>query len=131
MSNPIVAARYYALQDIDREAGVTRLRYITDVPGQQAVYIVKLQQADAYAAAVALDAQAPVPSYIAAEASGTGQTALAVAQAVLLLAGVWNDQIGPAIEGARLGGKTAVTAAETAEDIAAARDAAITALRAI
>lgn len=128
MSNPLVRARWYALRDIDDAAGRARLRYITDVPGQQAVYMVKLQQAQAYAAAFALSEQAAVPPYIAAEASATNETAAVVAANILALAGVWNEQVGPAIEGARMGGKAAVTAAQDLEQIEAARATAVLAL---
>lgn len=128
MSNPMVRARWYALRDIDEAAGRARLRFITDVPGQQAVYIVKLQQAQAYTAAVALDAQATVPPYIAAEAAATSQTAAQVAANVIALAAVWNEQAGPAIEGERMGGKAAVTAAQDLEAVEAARVAAVQAL---
>lgn len=122
------SARWYALRDIDDAAGRARLRFITDVPGQQAVYMVKLQQAQAYTAAVALDAQATVPPYIAAEAAATGQTAAQVAANVIALAAVWNEQAGPAIEGERMGGKSAVTAAQDLEAVEAARVAAVQAL---
>lgn len=128
MSDALFTARWYALRDIDDAAGRARLRFITDVPGQQAVYLVKLQQAQAYTAAVALDAQATVPPYIAAEASATGQTAQQVAANVIALATVWNEQAGPAIEGARMGGKAAVTAAQDLETAEAARVAAVQAL---
>lgn len=128
MSDPMFSARWYALRDIDDAAGRARLRFITDVPGQQAVYMVKLQQAQAYTAAVALDAQATVPPYIAAEAAATGQTAAQVAANVIALAAVWNEQAGPAIEGERMGGKSAVTAAQDLEAVEAARVAAVQAL---
>lgn len=128
MSNPMVRARWYALRDIDDAAGRARLRFITDVPGQQAVYIVKLQQAEAYTAAVALNAQAAVPPYIAAEAAATNQTAQQVASNVIALAAVWNEQAGPAIEGQRMGGKSAVLAAQSLESVDAARVAAVQAL---
>ena len=127
----ILFARLRAQRDIDRAAGAARLRYITDVAGQQAVYLVKLEQARSYIAAHALDAQALVPPYIAAEAAAVGMTALEVAQEVVELATAWNDVAGPAIEGARLGGKAAVQAADDEAAINAARDAAIAALAAI
>jgi hypothetical protein len=123
--------RVHAHRAIDAAAGDARLKYITDVAGQQAVYLVKLEQARAYIAAHALDAQAPVPPYIAAEAAAVGMTALDVAQEVVELATSWNDIAGPAIEGARLGGKAAVQAADDEAAINAARDAAIAALAAI
>jgi hypothetical protein len=124
----INAQRWQAHRDIDRVAGEVRLRYITDVPGQQAVYITKLQEAEAYAAAHALDSQAPVPPYLAAESAAMGDDAIDTAQMVLGLAAQWNGVLGPAIEAARVAGKAAVTAATTEQGIATARAAAIAAL---
>lgn len=128
--------RFRALAAVDNAAGIARKRYITDVPGQQAVYLVKLQEAQAYIAAHAADAQAAVPPYIGAEASATGQSAIAVANTVVALAAYWNGTVGPAIEGARLGGKAAVASADGVDEastiaaIEAARDAAVAALEA-
>lgn len=129
MSNMLVSAKHYASRDIDRVAGEARLRYITDVPGQQAVYLVKLSEAQAYAAAYAIDPESVPGPHLAAEASGTSQTAIAVAEAVIALAALWNDQLSPAIEGLRLGGKATVSAAADIAAVEAARDAAMAALR--
>lgn len=134
MSATIRKARYLAAGSIDAAAGQARRRYITDVPGQEAVYLVKLQEAQAYAAAHALDSGAAVPPYIGAEATAIGETAITVATTVIALASYWNGTVGPAIEGARLGGKAAVAAATGADEAAtlaaieAARVAAISTL---
>lgn len=112
----VAAARVYACADIDLAAGNARRRFITDVPGQEAVYITKLEQAKAYAAAHALNPAALVPPYIAAEAAAMGWTAIDTASNVIGLATLWNDQIGPAIEAARLGGKAAAMAAAGIDD---------------
>ena len=77
---------------------------------------------------MAADAQATVPPYIAAEAQAVGLTAAQLAQQVVDTAAVWNEQVGPAIEAARMGGKAAVTAAADAAAVDQARDAAIAAL---
>lgn len=131
-SQSIASLRWRARADIDQAAGDARTRYITEVAGQQATYMKKEQQALDYVAAHALDAQATVPPYIAAEATAMGTTALAAAQQVLALAAQWNEVLGPAIEGARLAGKRAVDeAAGTEEAIEAARVAARAALEAI
>lgn len=111
---------------IDAAAGAARLRFITDVPGQQAVYLLKLQEARALLA----DPQTPAP-HIAAEAAATGQPALATAQSIVDRANLWNVVLSPAIEGARLGGKAAVSAAATPDALAAALAAAVAALDAI
>jgi hypothetical protein len=134
---PPERARYLAQRDIDRAAGEARLRYITDVPGQQAVYLTKLAEATAYLAAYALDPQSIAPPHIAAEATATESTPLAVAQQVAGLGALWTEGLSPAIEAARLGGKRSVTLATGADDeaiaaaIEAARVAALAALDAI
>ena len=122
-------ARMKAKRLVDVAAGQARLRYITEVPGQQAVYLTKLAEASQYLAAHALDAQATPGPYLTAEAEATGSTALAVAQMVAYIAAAWNEQIGPAIESARLGGKAAVDAA-TGQDEAEILDAIESALAA-
>lgn len=116
---------------LDEQAGQVRLRYITDVPGQQAVYITKLEQARAFLAAHALNSGAAVPPYLAAEAGATGETALQVATAITTLATLWNEQLGPAIEGARLGAKRSVSAAQDEAAVAAALSAGMAALDAL
>lgn len=116
-----------ALAAIDAAAGAARLRYITDVPGQQAVYLLKLQEAEAL-----IDAPASEPGpHITAEAAATNSTPAAVAQLIASTAAYWNAIKSPAIEGARLGGKAAVAAAETEAEANAACDAALAALAAI
>jgi hypothetical protein len=131
MTRSLYGQKVLALRAIDQAAGVARLRYITDVPGQQAVYMVKLQEATAYLVAHGLDDQAPVPPYIAAEAASLGIAPVLVATQVVQLGTLWNEQLGPAIEGARLGGKRAVQDAATVEAVAAALAAALSALQAL
>lgn len=120
-----------ARAEIDAAAGQARLRYITDCAGQQAVYLLKLEEAQAYLAALPGNAQAPVPAHIAAEATATSAPAAAVAQMVADLAAYWNGALSPAIEGARMGAKAGVAAAADAAAVAAARNAGLAALAAI
>lgn len=127
----IAALKHYARQDIDRSAGVARLRYITDVPGQQGVYLVKLEQAQAFVAAYAASTSATAPPYIAAETAATGSTPIAAANNIVSIAAQWSNVIGPSIEQQRIAGKLAVTAAADEASIESARVAAINALDAI
>lgn len=113
---------------IDAEAGRARIRYITDVPGQEGVYLRKLTQATAFVAAAG---QGDVPPYIAAEAAATGLDPLPAAQAILAIAQQWDDVLSPAIEQHRIGGKRAVDQAADAAAVQTALDAAIAALRSI
>lgn len=111
---------------IDCAAGAARLRFITDVPGQQAVYMLKLQEAISLVASPG--ASAP---HIVSEAAATGKEPTQVAEAVIAMAGRWNSVASPAIEGARIGGKAAVTAARIADDRTALQAAAATAIAAL
>lgn len=121
---PLLECQQLASAEIDQAAGSARLRYITDVAGQQAVYIEKLQQAQAW---VASPTGTP-PPYIGAEAAAMNTDATTAANTVLATAEQWNGQLSPAIEGARRSGKIAVTAATTNAEVLAAKTAAITVL---
>lgn len=85
---------------IDRAAGAVRLRYITDVPGQQAVYMQKLEQAKLFIADN-LVADNLIP-YIIAEAEARNITNLAAAQLIIGIADFWNITVAPKIEGIRI-----------------------------
>lgn len=110
---PLSAVKARALAAIDEAAGKVRVKYITDIPGQEATYLAKAQQAKAYKDA---GYTGDVPPFIAAEAQ-YGLTAQQVADRVLLLEAQWQGVIGPAIEGARVGGKDAVNAAVTTQEV--------------
>lgn len=104
----LAAIKRDARSAIDAAAGEARMRYVTEVPGQQAVYLRKLEQARVFAAA---EGQGAPPAYIAAEALATGVAPLEAAQTILAIAQVWDEQLSPAIEALRIGGKRAVDAA--------------------
>jgi len=126
--NSISLIRWRACRDIDTAAGEARLRYITDVPGQSAVYLRKAEQAREFEAA---GFAGDVPPYIATEAGALGITAEQLARQVLDIAALWDDTLSPAIEAARIAGKQAAQAGETTEAVQAAAQAAIEALAAI
>lgn len=90
---------------IDREAGAARVRFISTGAGQDATYMVKGLQAEAFRAA---GYAGEVPPYIAAEAAATGQSEKAAADSILTVRDAWNNLIGPAIEALRIGGKKRV-----------------------
>jgi hypothetical protein len=114
--------------DIDAAAGAARLRYITDVPGQQVTYLRKAEQAAAFTAAGFVGG---VPAYIQAEADATGQTPAQACQSILAVSDLWEKQVGPLIEFERRRAKLAAAAAQTADDLATVRTAALVALAAI
>ncbi len=122
------SAKETARRRIDNEAGAARLRYITEVPGQQAVYMRKKEQATAYMAAIDGNPAATVPPYIASESAALQVPAAEVAQTVLVLAALWEDNLSPAIEATRVAGKAAVDAAEDLPGVDLAVAAAVSAL---
>lgn len=128
---PLDELQAQALAQIDQAAGAARLRYITEVPGQQAVYLSKEAQARQFkAAGYPADA---VPAYVAAEvqAMGEGATSQQAADAILAIAERWQGVLSPRLELERLKGKRAVQAATTAAAARMAAQAAIEALAAI
>jgi hypothetical protein len=129
------AIKRKAMRQVDLEAGAARLRYITEVAGQQVVYVRKRDQAVAYLAAVAADPEAdPLPTpgpYIAAEAAALGVTPAVLAEQIVATATAWEDTLSPAIEAARRSGKAAVAAAEDEAAVDSARAAAVAALSAL
>jgi len=104
---------------IDGAAGALRLRYITDVPGQQLTYERKEREARAFLEAD--DPDLAAFPFLAAEASATGVEAEEAAQTIVAAADLWSS-IGAAIERTRISAKRAVT---EAPDRAAKQAAAI------
>ena len=111
----LAEAKANAERVIDAAASAARGRFISSGVGQDGVYVVKGQQAEAYAAA---GYTGPVPSYIAAEAQALGITAQEAAQRMLAVRDAWNTTLGPTIEAQRIGGKAQVRAAPTVEALA-------------
>lgn len=122
---PLEDLQTAAQNQIDVAAGSARLRFITDVPGQQGTYLLKEQQARAY---VEAGCTGPVPPFVAAEAEATGADAGQAAQQIVATAELWAVQIAPAIEMERRRGKLAVAACTDAAAVAAALAAALDAL---
>ena len=118
-----------ALASIDQAAGAARRRYITDVTAQTVIYMDKLRQAEAFAAAGYVG---EAPPYVAAQAAAMGGVSVqAACDDILTTAAVWNDQLSPAIEQARLAAKRLARAAQTHEQLAAIVSAALAELAAI
>lgn len=118
--------------EIDRAAGETAVRYITNRPGQEATYLRKAEQAKAHKAA-AYPSDLTAYPLIACELEAmriTAPTATAAQATDYILAteAIWNIKAAE-IERARRIGKEKVRAATTDPAIRAARDEAIAALR--
>lgn len=124
----LAEVKVLAQTTIDATAGAARLRYITDVPGQGATYLLKAEQAAAFIAAGGVGT---VPPYIQAEADATGATPMQAATNIDAIAQAWAGVLGPAIERERIRGKRLVDAALTAEAVAAEMNTAKTVLDSI
>lgn len=103
--------RQQALQDIDNLAGFTRTKYITSVPGQEAVYAQKLLEAEEFIKTGAIG------EYLKAEASAVNKDVTTVAQSIIDKSILWNTKIGPQIEGIRRKNKLLVQEADSVEKI--------------
>lgn len=113
----LAEAKAAAMAQITAIRGQARLAYITDIPGQDAIYIAKLEEARAWLAA-ADPALADYP-LIASEVGVTAPTAYEVAQIFLNLNALW-VQVAAAIDGGCFATEAAVQAATTPEEVAVA-----------
>lgn len=88
----LVAARQAAIREITAIRGAARLAYITDIPGQDMLYMAKMEEAREYIAATDPDpADYPL---IASEVGVTAPTADEVAQVFLNLNALWRYAAG-------------------------------------
>ncbi|SHL97053.1 hypothetical protein SAMN05444389_102426 [Paracoccus solventivorans] len=103
-----------AIDSINSAIGQARTEFITDLPGQEMLYLVKEDEAGRFIK----DLDADLENYplIAAEIGITGPTAYEVAQVYLNL-GAQFRQIGAQLETIRLGHIAQVEIAETATDV--------------
>jgi hypothetical protein len=108
----VAFAKASSEQDMQRIFTYVRQRYVTDLPGQEMIYLRKEQEAAAYLSAD------PEPStlvdfpFIAAEVGITAPTAFEVAQIYANLANIWKS-LGAYLETARMQAKYAITASTT------------------
>ncbi len=131
----LAEAQAAALAAIDAEAGAARARYITTTYGQDSTYLLKAADADRYKAAGYPDAliasypwvRSKARSMVAAPAATDYQAA---ADLITTTRDAWVVK-GADIEEAREAGKHAVSAAATAIDAIAAKEAAISVLVAL
>ena len=106
-------AKITAIAGVNDAAGVTRARYITVIPGQEMLYILKDTEARAFIADPAPDlVEYPL---VAAEIGITAPSPYEVAQVYVNMAAMLR-QLAAAIETMRLG---AIAAIETASNLAA------------
>lgn len=115
---------------IDTLAGQVRQKYITSVPGQEATYMEKARQCDAYKAASYPATPDPVMfSYVISEKNAMGGTTTfqQAADAIIAQRDEWAVK-GAAIEEARRQAKIAIDAAQTTADVETAKAAGAAAL---
>ena len=115
--------RAQAAGTVNRIVGQARLRLITDLPGQDMVYLQKRAEAQAYLTADPEPADLADFPFIAGELGITGQTPAQVAQVFANRAWLWR-QAGAAFEAIRVGALGAVAAAVTRAEVEAAVTAA-------
>lgn len=110
-------ARAAGIAWVNTLSGVVRRKFITDIPGQEAIYLMKLDEAQAWTADPAPDMQKyPL---IAAEIGITGQDAYQVAQVYMNLSGIYVEAASQ-LETARLGAIAVIETATTVAEIDAA-----------
>ena len=129
-------AQNVAYSAIDAQAGATRSKYITTVPGQSETYMSKAADAAAYKTAGYPFASLANYVWVQAEAiaingaSPTSAQVKAAADGILAAQAAW-IALGAQIEQARRAGSVAVAAALTAAAAQSAQAAAISALGAL
>lgn len=80
------AIKAQAAIDIDNQAGLTRGKYITDVPGQAATYLLKADQATKYKAG---NYQGAIPGLVQSEATARGISAQQAADDIIAEQDQW------------------------------------------
>lgn len=132
----LAQAQQIAYIAIDAQAGITRSKYITTVPGQSETYMSKASDAAAYKAAGYPFASLASYPWVQAEAvaiNGATPTAAqvkAAADSILAAQAAWLA-LGTSIEQARRAGSVAVAAASTVAAVQAAQAAAVATLQAM
>lgn len=111
---PLAAVQASACNQIDAAAGQARAKYVTVTSMQSAVYEMKYDEAARYQAATSPNAT-DYP-HLNAEATQTNMPIAIVAANVISTRNAW-VQVSAMIEGYRLGGKQAVTAATDAAGV--------------
>lgn len=121
---PIEDVRAAALRTIDEAAGAARARFITAEPGQESVYQLKREAAQAFKAA---GYTGDVPAFIQAEATAQGMTAQEATDFILDTAAAW-IAVAVQIEQLRQAGKVGTRAAQSVQAIETIRDDTLAAL---
>lgn len=110
----LVALRASAIARVNAAVGDVRKRFITQIPGQEMLYLRKEAEARAWL----VDQEPDLARYplIAAEIGITGENADQIAQIWVNMAAIWVDLAAP-LETARLGAIAQIEAADSPEAI--------------
>jgi hypothetical protein len=127
---PLRAAKSTALAEINRRIGSVRLAFITDIPGQQAIYAAKEAEARNYLALSTEPGDLSGYPFLEKEVGITAPTAGALAVLWLEMADRWRS-VGAELEQLRLGASASVNSAQNEQDVAAILTELETYLRAI
>ncbi|MEL7167354.1 MAG: hypothetical protein AAGL96_17960 [Pseudomonadota bacterium] len=119
MSVQLEAAKTDAKEQIVEAVRVVRLKYVTDMPGQELIYNEKRIEAERYLSILPRLLNLDGYPFIEAEVGITGATAEEVAQVFLARAGLW-VQVGAALEAIRLSASHSIEASTTVAEIDAA-----------
>ncbi|WP_295080899.1 hypothetical protein [Tabrizicola sp.] len=110
-------ARLNAAQVIDDLVTAARLRFVTQLPGQEAIYLAKEAEARTYVATMPEPDSLEDFPYLAAEVGITAATARELAL-IWLQKGAQFRGLGAATENLRMGARKALTNAATPQDVA-------------
>lgn len=121
------AIKAQAVIDIDNQSGLTRAKYITDVPGQAATYLLKADQATKFKDA---NYQGAVPGLVQSEATALGISAQAAADAIITEQDRW-VALAASVETIRRLGKENVKNATSPQAVETIRVQVINQLKAI
>ena len=123
----LVRAKAAAVARINDAIGTARLKYVTDIPGQQTIYTEKQAEARAYLTAVPVPVALADYPLLAAEVGVTAPTAWQLAQ-VWANKSVLFKQVAAITERLRMKASAAIAAALNEADVDAAVSAAMTTL---
>ena len=121
------AIKEQAAIDIDNQAGLTRVKYITDVPGQAATYLLKADQATKYKAG---NYQGAIPGLVQSEATARGISAQQAADDIIAEQARW-VALATRVETIRRRGKETMKNATSPQEVETIRLQTINQLKAI
>lgn len=117
LDREVGAMRARAVARINAACGAARLRFITEIPGQQMTYLAKEEEARRYKAEIVPPADLSDYPFLAAEMAATGEEdADAAADIIIAEADAWRV-VGPQIEQLRRWTTVQIAAATTAAGI--------------